>query len=289
MGHIIRKNKGGSARLQTVFKVFGNILDSIREPLVFLDPHLRVIKANRAFYQTFNVKPEETEGALVFDLGNRQWDIPKLRELLEEILPHNSVFNDLEVEHTFETIGRKVMHLNARQIYQNTGQPELILLAIEDVTEREDQKRGLEDLVTRRTAELIGAKEEAERGKQAAEESLAEIRTLKARLEAETAYLREEIKLEYNDEKIVGHSDWLKYVLYKVEQIASSDTTVLVLGETGTGKELVARAIHNLSLRNSRPLIKVNCAALPANLIESELFGHEKADYRSPDQTSRAF
>ena len=271
--------EGKSKRLQTVFKVFGNILDSIREPLVFLDPCLQVVKANRSFYQTFDVKPEETEGMLIFDLGNRQWNIPKLRELLEEILPQKSVFDNLDVEHTFETIGRKVMQLNARRIYQKTGQPELILLAIEDVTEREDQKRDLEMLVTRRTAELIDAKEEAEQGKQAAEKALAEIKTLKARLEAETAYLREEIKLEYNDKKIVGQSDGLRYVLYKVEQIASSDTTVLVLGETGTGKELVARAIHNLSLRKSRPLIKVNCAALPANLIESELFGHEKGAF----------
>ena len=265
--------------MQTVFKVFGNILDSIREPLVFLDPRLHVVKANRSFYQTFSVKPEETEGVLIFDLGNRQWNIPKLRELLEEILPQNSVFDDLEVEHTFETIGRKVMHLNARRIYQKAGQPELILLAIEDVTEREDQKRDLEELITRRTAELIVAKEEAEKRKDAAEKALGEIKTLKAQLEAEAAYLQEEIKLEYNHEKIVGQSDGLKYVLYKIEQIASSDTTVLVLGETGTGKELVARAIHNLSLRKSRPLVKVNCAALPANLIESELFGHEKGAF----------
>jgi len=119
MDNVIRKIQGGSARLETVFKVFGNILDSIREPLVFLDPYLHVVKANRSFYQTFDVKPEETEGVLIFDLGNRQWNIPKLRELLEEILPQNSVFDDLEVEHTFETIGRKIMHLNARRIYQN--------------------------------------------------------------------------------------------------------------------------------------------------------------------------
>jgi PAS domain S-box-containing protein len=263
---------GKSNRLQTVFKVFGKILDSIREPLVFLDPRLQVVKANRSFYQTFKVEPEETEGMLIFDLGNRQWDIPKLRELLEEILPQNSVFDDLEVEHTFETIGRKVMHLNARRIYQKTGQPELILLAIEDATEREDQKSHLEELVDNRTAELVVAKEEAEK-------ALTEIKQLKTQLEAETNYFQEELKLEYNHEKIIGQSDCLKQVLRKVDQIASSDTTVLVLGETGTGKELVARAIHSRSLRNNRPLIKVNCAALPANLIESELFGHEKGAF----------
>ena len=75
----------------------------------------------------------------------------------------------------------------------------------------------------------------------------------------------------------------LKYVLYKVEQIAGSDTTVLVLGETGTGKELVARAIHGMSSRKIRALVKVNCATLPANLIESELFGHEKGAFTGSD------
>jgi len=98
-------------------------------------------------------------------------------------------------------------------------------------------------------------------------------------LEAERAYLQEEIKLEYNHENIIGQSDGIRYVLYKVEQIAGSDTIVLVLGETGTGKELVARAIHSLSLRKDRALVKVNCAALPSNLIESELFGHEKGAF----------
>jgi chemotaxis protein methyltransferase CheR len=109
--------------------------------------------------------------------------------------------------------------------------------------------------------------------------ALTEIKALKEKLEVERAYLQEEIKLEYNHEKIIGQSDGLKYVLYKVEQIAPSDTTVIVLGETGTGKELVARAIHSLSPRKDRVLVKVNCATLPSNLIESELFGHEKGAF----------
>jgi len=111
------------------------------------------------------------------------------------------------------------------------------------------------------------------------ETALSEIQELKEKLEVERAYLLEEIKLEYNYENIIGQSDGLKYVLYKVEQIAPGDTTVLVLGETGTGKELVARAIHGLSPRKDRALVKVNCATLPANLIESELFGHEKGAF----------
>jgi chemotaxis protein methyltransferase CheR len=258
--------------LQTFIDVFDNILGSIREPLVVLDSDLKVVKANHSFYQTFNVNPDETEGILIYDLGNRQWNIPGLRELLEDVLPENTVFNDFEVEHNFETIGRKIMHLNARRIYGEANQTQLILLAIEDVTEREYYKRHLEEIVEKRTAELEGAREEAEN-------ALCEIKNLKEQLEAERAYLQEEIKLEYNHENIIGQSNAINYVFYKVEQIAGTDTNVLVLGETGTGKELVARAIHGLSLRKDRALVKMNCASLPSNLIESELFGHEKGAF----------
>ena len=131
-------------------------------------------------------------------------------------------------------------------------------MSIEDVTEHEYYKRDLEEIVEERTAE---------------------IRKLKDQLELERAYLQEEIKQEYNHENIVGRSDAINYVFYKVEQIAGTDTNVLILGETGTGKELVARAIHSLSLRKDRALVKMNCAALPSNLIESELFGHEKGAF----------
>lgn len=171
------------------------------------------------------------------------------------------------------------MRLNARRIAGDQGQVDLILLSIEDVTEREDQKNVLETLVHERTAELASARAEADERKTTAETALAEILKLKEQLLSEKAYLQEEIKLENNHEKIIGQSDALKHVLYKVEQIAGSNTTVLVLGETGTGKELVARAVHNFSLRKKRALIKVNCATLPANLIESELFGHEKGSF----------
>ena len=260
-------------------EIFNSILGSIREPLVVLDPDLKVIKANRSFYNTFNVNSEQTEGLLIYDLGNRQWDIPKLRELLEEILPQNTKFNDFEVEHHFETIGRKIMHLNARRIYNEVSQTQLILLAIEDVTEREYYKRHLEDIVEQRTIELRIAREEALNSKHLAENALAEIKQLTDQLEAERAYLQEEIKLEFNHENIIGRSNEINYVFYKVEQIAATDTNVLVLGETGTGKELVARAIHSLSARKGRALVKMNCAALPSNLIESELFGHEKGAF----------
>ena len=266
-------------KLQNFIEVFDNILGSIREPLVVLDSDLKIVKANHSFYQTFNVKPDETEGILIYDLGNRQWDIPKLRELLENILPQNTMFHDFEMEHHFETIGRKIMHLNARRIYREVNQTQLILLAIEDVTEREHYKRNLEEIVEKRTAELILSRKEAVESKDLAETALHETKKLKEQLEAERAYLQEEIKLEYNHENIIGKSDAINYVFYKVEQIAGTDTNVLVLGETGTGKELVARAIHHLSLRKDRALVKMNCAALPSNLIESELFGHEKGAF----------
>ncbi|WP_276500374.1 sigma-54-dependent Fis family transcriptional regulator [Terrimonas pollutisoli] len=100
-----------------------------------------------------------------------------------------------------------------------------------------------------------------------------------ARLQAQNKYLQEEIKLTYNFEEIISKSNNFQKVLQQIEQVAATDSTVLILGESGTGKELIARAVHNVSNRSKRPLVKVNCATLPANLIESELFGHEKGAF----------
>ena len=109
--------------------------------------------------------------------------------------------------------------------------------------------------------------------------ALSEVEILKNRLEAENIYLQDEIKLQHNFGNIITQSEKVKKVLHKVEQVATTDATVLILGESGTGKELLARAVHNISNRSERPLVKVNCSALPANLIESELFGHEKGAF----------
>jgi transcriptional regulator with GAF, ATPase, and Fis domain len=106
-----------------------------------------------------------------------------------------------------------------------------------------------------------------------------ELRQLKERLQEENLYLQEEIRLDHDFEEIITRSEALKQVLRKVEQVAATDSTVLVLGETGTGKELLARAVHKISPRRDRPLVKVNCAALPLGLVESELFGHEKGAF----------
>jgi two-component system CheB/CheR fusion protein len=116
----------------------------VREPLISLDQDLRVVSVSRSFYEFFKVKPKETVGQLIYDLGNKQWDIPKLRELLETILPQKTTFDNYEVEHDFSTIGRRIMLLNARQIERGMGKERIILLAIEDITKRREIERGLE-------------------------------------------------------------------------------------------------------------------------------------------------
>ncbi len=127
--------------------------------------------------------------------------------------------------------------------------------------------------------ELAERLEEKTKSATALQNALSQVEILKNRLYAENIYLQDEIKLQHNFENIITQSDALKKLLHKVEQVASTDATVLILGESGTGKELFTRAIHNISDRGDRPLVKVNCSALPANLIESELFGYEKGAF----------
>jgi PAS domain S-box-containing protein len=122
-----------------------SIVETVREPLLVLDADLKIISANRNFYKTFKVTPDETIGSFIYDLGNKQWNIPKLRELLEEVLPEKEAFDDFEVAHNFQDIGYKIMLLNARQIYRKDIGAKMILLAIEDITERKQLERLLID------------------------------------------------------------------------------------------------------------------------------------------------
>lgn len=115
-----------------------NVVETVREPLVVLNSDLKILTANHSFYATFNVKPEDTIGNFIYALGNKQWDIPKLRTLFEEILTHDTVINGYEVEHDFPDIGRKIILLNARQIFRKKVGSHIILLAMEDITSRKE-------------------------------------------------------------------------------------------------------------------------------------------------------
>jgi PAS domain S-box-containing protein len=126
--------KSTGAAMQEARRYAESIIETIREPLLVLDQDLKVLSANRSFYTAFKVKPEETVGSYIYDLGNRQWDIPGLRKLFENILPQNTSFDNFEVEHNFPSIGHRVMMLNARRIHREELGKRMMLLAIEDIT-----------------------------------------------------------------------------------------------------------------------------------------------------------
>jgi PAS domain S-box-containing protein len=125
------------------------IIETVREALVVLDAHLKVLSVNRSFRDIFRVTSGETVGCSIFDLGDGQWDIPALRNLLEDILPTNTKFDNFEVDHTFPTVGRKIMLLNARRLHEEDGGTQKILLAIEDITVRRQRGIQLEASETR--------------------------------------------------------------------------------------------------------------------------------------------
>ena len=146
----ITERKQWEAQVQDAQKYAENIVETVRESLVVLNSDLKVLTANHSFYDTFKVSPEETIGNFIYELGNRQWDIPKLRILLEEILPNEAVLHGYQVEHDFLEIGRKTILLNAREIYRENIGSHIILLAMEDITER----RRAEDALAEKRQEL---------------------------------------------------------------------------------------------------------------------------------------
>src|SRR4030066_145623 len=148
---------------------FKNIFNTVREAILILDENMRVLSANRSFFNIFKVDTASTIGSLLYDLGNGQWNIPELRVLLEDILPKNDTVDDYEIEHNFESIGKKTMLLNACKVREKKNDLPIILLTIEDITERkrlvdllaEDElkkyQEHLEEIIKERTAELTAA------------------------------------------------------------------------------------------------------------------------------------
>jgi PAS domain S-box-containing protein len=133
--------------LESALEYAENIIGTVREPLVVLDAELKILTVNDSFYRTFKVTPAETIGNFIFDLGNRQWDIPRLRVLLEEILPQNNICNDYEVDHVFQNIGHRTVLFNARQIFRKDLGSHIILLAMDDITDRKKTELSLNERI----------------------------------------------------------------------------------------------------------------------------------------------
>jgi PAS domain S-box-containing protein len=200
----------------------------------------KFIKANRAAMRTLGITPEEVDGTYGFSFIP---DTPDAQRRLKE---------------AFESIGKGIdtsgVVLELRR--KDNGQP----LWIQWWSKPDPGGQFTRTMFVDITKQVLMEQEQA-------------------KLKAQNQYLQEEIKLNYNFDEIISKSTIFQKILKQIEQVATTDATVLVLGESGTGKELIARAIHNVSNRNKKPLVKVNCATLPANLIESELFGHEKGAF----------
>lgn len=144
---ILEKENSELKKLETMMKIdldfSKNIFETIHEPLLVLNSNLKVISANRSFYEKFKVKPEETIDCFIYELGDKQWDIPRLKQLLKEIIPKNTKFDNFEVEHDFPSIGRKIMILNGKRLLLPHDHEQYILLAIEDITERKQAEERL--------------------------------------------------------------------------------------------------------------------------------------------------
>ena len=187
-----------------------------------------------------------------------------LGETIHKVLPEDERDN---AQRRLEEVNRGSLEATFESVLE-TRQDEHRTIVWRNVLFEETGRGGLEVL-------SVGADvTDQRRAERARDQALEEIATLKSQLEEENLYLKEEIKLERDFSGIIGESEPLRYVLFRIEQVAATDTTVFIQGETGVGKELIARAIHRLSRRSEGPFVRLNCAALPANLVESELFGH---------------
>jgi PAS domain S-box-containing protein len=251
-------------------KLTTEILNQTAEIFVLCNHQGRVIRASQSTHKLLGKSPLFQTFDEAFHLRYPNGSPFELLSAMSDRRLHG-------VEVIFKRGGNRSFYflLSANSLITSEGIIGIVVF-MTDVTERKEIEETLqkahdelEKRVEVRTVELRTA--------------LSAIKLMKDQLEAENIYFRQENQAKHRFENIIGQSDGLKYALYRAEQVAPSNTTVLVLGETGTGKELIAFAIHAMSPRKDRPLITVNCAALPANLIESELFGREKGAFTGAD------
>jgi two-component system, cell cycle sensor histidine kinase PleC len=229
-----------------------SIINTVREPLIALDQDLRVLSVSRSFYNVFKVNPEETIGQLIYDLGNKQWNIPKLRELLETILPKKTTFDNYEVEHVFTTIGKRIMLLNARQIQRVLGKERIILLAIEDITERREIENGLK----KAHEDLKELASELERSARVKSEFLAnishELRTPLNSIIGFSEVLIDETFGPLNEKQ----KQYVNYVLSSGKHLLSLINQILDMAKIEAGKmTLTLRSVSMKSLLNEIPML----------------------------------
>ncbi|HYB98863.1 MAG TPA: sigma 54-interacting transcriptional regulator [Candidatus Limnocylindrales bacterium] len=219
---------------------FRDLFEEAPIAYVYEETSSRFVSANRAFLDLLGIKPEEVTQTYGLSL------VAPVQDVQEKV--HAS----LAAEQSGQERGAIEIELRRK----DTGAPVWVQRYSRPLPDGKHTRTMIIDI----TARVLAERE-------------------KARLQQQNRYLQEEINTGYNFEEIVGRSPQIRETLRLIEQVAPTDSTVLILGETGTGKELVARAIHGASRRKGRPLIKLNCAALPTNLVESELFGHEKGAF----------
>jgi len=253
------------------------MVEAMNEGAVTLSADGTILFCNQRFADIVSRSLEKIIGSSIYPYFSST-DLPLFKGLFEQGLKGNT-----KLELALQTAGKNSAPvLLSVSALRHADTPDTVCMVVTDLT---DQKHNEAMRVEEEALQKAHDKLEAQVAERTAElrSALSEIQAMKEQLEVENIYFRHESKMKHQYENIIGQSDGLKYVLYRAEQVAPTNATILILGETGTGKELIAAAIHNLSPRRERPLFTVNCAALPANLIESELFGREKGAFTGAD------
>jgi len=238
-------------KAQRHLALFQSVFEHAAEGIaLFRFEDFRLSNANQAFAQFLDIKSEHVSSLKLDDVCPDNMTSEELLSILEDSGSDSLIFTKL-----FNTFKKnKHARISISIVRSSEGKAEYLMSMISDITELKESEQKLK-------------------------EALEDVTNLKDQLKSDNSILMDELHSKQDDMKMVGKSDAFVEVLNQISQVASTNTTVLIMGETGTGKEQVAQSLHRLSKRQDRPLVKVNCAAIPSTLIESELFGHEKGAF----------